>query len=127
MSLDESLAVSDLRSEDVLTELGADQSQLLVYDDTSGRPALRLDPWSGIPLRLVTGRRLTAVSEETVEVEPVWRNSRQLVRMIYTERINCAEAAKRLQQKAGAVRVTIHRIRRALQACVQSQIAEKPA
>lgn len=54
-------------------------------------------------------------------------HSRQLVRMIYTERINCAEAAKRLQQKAGAVRVTIHRIRRTLQACVESQIAEKPA
>jgi RNA polymerase sigma-70 factor (ECF subfamily) len=53
-------------------------------------------------------------------------HSRALVRMIYTERINCAEAAKRLQQKAGAVRVTIHRIRRALQTCVQSQLAEKP-
>jgi len=54
-------------------------------------------------------------------------HSRELVRMIYTERINCVEAAKRLQQKAGAVRVTIHRIRRALQACVESQIAENPA
>ncbi|HZE98359.1 MAG TPA: sigma-70 family RNA polymerase sigma factor [Planctomycetota bacterium] len=54
-------------------------------------------------------------------------HSRELVRMIYTERINCAEAAKRLQQKAGAVRVTIHRIRRALAACVQSRMAEKPA
>ena len=54
-------------------------------------------------------------------------HSRALVRMIYDERINCAEAAKRLQQKAGAVRVTIHRIRRALQACVESRIAEKPA
>src|SRR5678816_4154807 len=53
-------------------------------------------------------------------------HSRALVRMIYDERINCAEAAKRLQQKAGAVRVTIHRIRRALQSCVQSRLAEKP-
>jgi RNA polymerase sigma-70 factor (ECF subfamily) len=54
-------------------------------------------------------------------------HSRALVRMIYTERINCAEAAKRMQQKAGAVRVTIHRIRRALQTCVQSHLAERPA
>jgi len=53
-------------------------------------------------------------------------HSRALVRMIYDERINCAEAAKRLQQKAGAVRVTIHRIRRALQTCVQARLAEKP-
>jgi RNA polymerase sigma-70 factor (ECF subfamily) len=53
-------------------------------------------------------------------------HSRALVRMIYDERINCAEAARRLQQKAGAVRVTIHRIRRALQTCVQSRLAEKP-
>jgi RNA polymerase sigma-70 factor (ECF subfamily) len=54
-------------------------------------------------------------------------HSRELVRMIYDERINCAEAAKRLQQKAGAVRVTIHRIRRALLSCVQARLAEKPA
>ncbi len=53
-------------------------------------------------------------------------HSRDLVRMIYTERVNCAEAARRLQQKAGAVRVTIHRIRRALQTCVQARLAEKP-
>jgi RNA polymerase sigma-70 factor, ECF subfamily len=54
-------------------------------------------------------------------------HSRALVRMIYDERINCAEAARRLQQKAGAVRVTIHRIRRALQTCVQAHLSEKPA
>ena len=72
----------------VLTELRDDQSQLLVYDDTSDRPALQLAPWPGIPLRLMTGRRLTAVSEETVEVEPVWRDSRQLVRML------CASVAR---------------------------------
>lgn len=54
-------------------------------------------------------------------------HSRELVRMIYDERINCAEAARRLQQKAGAVRVTLHRIRRALQACVRQQLSEKPA
>ena len=39
----------------------------------------------------MTGRRLTAVSEETVEVEPVWRDSpRQLVRML------CAPVARTL-------------------------------
>jgi RNA polymerase sigma-70 factor (ECF subfamily) len=60
-------------------------------------------------------------------LEKLPTHSRELVRMIYTERINCAEAARRIQQKAGAVRVTIHRIRRALQACVQSRLAERPA
>jgi len=60
-------------------------------------------------------------------IEKLPGHSRDLVRMIYTERINCAEAAKRLQQKAGAVRVTIHRIRRALQSCVQSRLAEGSA
>jgi WD40 repeat protein len=74
----------------VLTELRDDQSQLLVYDDSSGRPALQLVPRLGIPLRLMTGQRLTAVSEETVEVEPVWRDSRQLVRML------CASVARTL-------------------------------
>jgi RNA polymerase sigma-70 factor (ECF subfamily) len=54
-------------------------------------------------------------------------HSRRLVRMIYDERINCTEAARRLQQKAGAVRVTIHRIRRTLQSCVQARLAERPA
>jgi RNA polymerase sigma-70 factor, ECF subfamily len=54
-------------------------------------------------------------------------HSRDLVHMIYTERINCAEAARRLQQKAGAVRVTIHRIRRALQSCVQARLSEGSA
>jgi hypothetical protein len=39
-------------------------------------------------MRLMTGRHLTAVSEETVEVEPVWRDSRQLVRML------CASVAR---------------------------------
>jgi WD40 repeat protein len=72
----------------VLTELRDGQSQLLVYDDTSGRPALQLVPRLGIPMRLMTGRHLTAVSEETVEVEPVWRDSRQLVRML------CASVAR---------------------------------
>jgi WD40 repeat protein len=74
----------------VLTELRDGQSQLLVYDDSSGRPALQLVPRLGIPLRLMTGQRLTAVSEETVEVEPVWRDSRQLGRML------CASVARTL-------------------------------
>ena len=60
-------------------------------------------------------------------IQKLPEHSRDLVRMIYSERINCAEAARRLQQKAGAVRVTIHRIRRALQSCVQSRLAEGSA
>jgi RNA polymerase sigma-70 factor (ECF subfamily) len=60
-------------------------------------------------------------------LEKLPAHSRELVRMIYTERINCAQAARRIQQKAGAVRVSLHRIRRALQACVESRLAERPA
>lgn len=49
--------------------------------------------------------------------------SRELVRWIYTDRINCAEAARRLKQSAVSVRVALHRIRRALFDCVKGQLA----
>jgi RNA polymerase sigma-70 factor (ECF subfamily) len=49
--------------------------------------------------------------------------SRDLVRRIYSERRTCAEVARELRQEAGAVRVALHRIRRALHACVQATLA----
>lgn len=49
--------------------------------------------------------------------------SRDLVRMVYTDRLNCAEAARRLKQSAVSVRVALHRIRRTLLACVKGQTA----
>ena len=54
-------------------------------------------------------------------------HSREIVRMVYQQRMNCAEAARRLSQKAGAIRTTLHRIRRALHACVQATLAGRPA
>lgn len=76
--------------------------------------------------RLVTQNEAPALPMDALAscIQKLPEHSRALVRMIYDERINCAEAARRLQQKAGAVRVTIHRIRRALQSCVQSRLAE---
>lgn len=49
--------------------------------------------------------------------------SRELVRWIYDDRVNCAEAARRLKQSAVSVRVALHRVRRALHACVKGQMA----
>ena len=74
----------------VLASWGDQQSQLLIYDATTARPALQLGPSSGTPGGLVTGRRLSAISTETIEVEPVWRDSQQLFRML------CASVARTL-------------------------------
>ncbi len=56
-------------------------------------------------------------------VEALRPKARRLVEMIYTERLNCAQVAERLQQKAGAVRIAIHRIRKALRSCVEAGAA----
>jgi RNA polymerase sigma-70 factor (ECF subfamily) len=53
--------------------------------------------------------------------------SMDLVRMIYHDRLNCAEAARKLQQSAGSIRVTIHRVRRTLHECVRARLAGGPA
>jgi len=49
--------------------------------------------------------------------------SRELVRMIYSDRRTCVQVARELHQDAGVVRVTIHRIRRSLHDCVQATLS----
>lgn len=51
------------------------------------------------------------------------QRSRELVRMIYDERLSCTQAARALHQNAGAVRVALHRIRRALHACMRATLS----
>jgi RNA polymerase sigma-70 factor (ECF subfamily) len=48
--------------------------------------------------------------------------SRELVRTIYGGRASCSAAADALGRRPGAVRMAIHRIRRALRSCVESEL-----
>lgn len=50
--------------------------------------------------------------------------SRDLVRMLYAERLSCEQVAGRWQTGSGAVRVAIHRVRQALRECVDRGVAE---
>ena len=64
-----------------------------------------------------TGERIEALRHCVEALRP---KARRLIEMIYTERLNCAQVAERLQQKAGAVRIAVHRIRKTLRLCVES-------
>ncbi|HJQ86326.1 MAG TPA: WD40 repeat domain-containing protein [Propionibacteriaceae bacterium] len=75
----------------VVAQARGGQSQLLVYSNATGQPALKTDLLPGSPLRIIAGRRLTAVTQDkTVEVEPVWRDSQELIRQL------CASVARPL-------------------------------
>ncbi len=55
------------------------------------------------------------------------RRAQELVRMLYSERITCEQAAGRWGTSPGAVRVAVHRVRLALRKCVERGAAEAPA
>jgi RNA polymerase sigma-70 factor (ECF subfamily) len=55
--------------------------------------------------------------------EKLPQKSKELVGLIYGQRLSCEEVAARWSTGAGAVRVAIHRIRKALRTCVESQLA----
>jgi RNA polymerase sigma-70 factor (ECF subfamily) len=50
--------------------------------------------------------------------------SRDLVRMLYAEQMSCEQVAGRWRTGSGAVRVAIHRVRRALRECVERGATE---
>jgi RNA polymerase sigma-70 factor (ECF subfamily) len=70
------------------------------------------------------GARIEALRYCMEQLPP---RARQLVQMIYLDRLDCEETARRLRQKAGAVRIAIHRIRKGLRTCVKSQVTENGA
>jgi RNA polymerase sigma-70 factor, ECF subfamily len=80
--------------------------------------------------------------DEKAEPEPEWQarierlrlcqdklpqKSKELVGLIYKDRLTCEQVAERWETGAGAVRVALHRIRKALKVCVESRMAEGTA
>lgn len=86
----------------VLTAVGSDQSQLLVFNNATGRPALDLDLLPGGPLRMIPGRRLTVVTfEKVVEVDPIWRDTQQLIRRLCASVSRVMTSAERERYLSG--------------------------
>lgn len=86
----------------VLTAAGSDQSQVLVFNNATGRPALDLDLLPGGPLRMIPGRRLTVVTfEKVVEVDPIWRDTQQLIRRLCASVSRAMTSAERERYLSG--------------------------
>ena len=63
--------------------------------------------------------RLGALRRCVQKLQP---QAKRLVEMIYDEARSCVQAAAMLGQQVGTVRVTMHRIRKVLYSCVESEM-----
>ena len=58
-------------------------------------------------------------------LEKLPKKGRDLVKLVYEEKLKCSEVAQRLNTPASTIRTTIHRIRVGLRACIKSKVRMK--
>lgn len=115
--------------------MGIARNELLNYYRAASTARRRVDD----RLDLLVAQRLAADDPHEAAVESIDEQkqslsaclrrlaprARELVTLIYIERMNCSEVAKLWKQTSGAVRTAIYRIRKALETCMQGKISRR--